>query len=148
MLEFVCTSQKDPRQTCPRSRPESVDKFLATVAYLRFAASPALGCVRSYATPCIRCPLLRPDPAQRDRLIEVRDNLLDRIAEARREGWLGEVEGLKISLTAARNKLAQLEELANRPAAVQLGMPATDPPPDPNIGRQSVGRAPELHDHS
>ena len=39
-------------------------------------------CGRSYATPCIhehsclRCPLLRPDPAQRRRLVDVRDNLL------------------------------------------------------------------------
>ena len=53
-------------------------------------------CGRSYATACIhehsclRCPLLRPDPAQRDRLVDIRDNLLARIAEARREGWLGE----------------------------------------------------------
>jgi hypothetical protein len=46
-------------------------------------------CGRSYATACIhehsclRCPLLRPDPAQRQRLIDVRDNLLTRIKEAR-----------------------------------------------------------------
>src|SRR5664279_503522 len=43
----------------------------------------ALGtCGRSYATPCIhehsclRCPLLRPDPAERGRLTQIRDNLL------------------------------------------------------------------------
>jgi hypothetical protein len=28
------------------------------------------------------------------RLLEIRDNLTDRIAEARREGWLGEIAGL------------------------------------------------------
>ncbi len=45
-------------------------------------------CGRSYATPCIhehsclRCPLLRPDPAERGRLSQIRDNLLDRITEA------------------------------------------------------------------
>ena len=44
--------------------------------------SPWATCGRSYATPCIhehaciRCPLLRPDPAQRPRLAEIRDNLL------------------------------------------------------------------------
>ena len=89
-------------------------------------------CGRSYATPCIhehsciRCPLLRPDPAQRGRLAEVCDNLVSRIAEARREGWLGEVEGLQISLAAARGKLTQLDELTSPPATVQLGMPSTN----------------------
>jgi hypothetical protein len=38
-----------------------------------------------------------PDPAQRNRIAEIRDNLTARIAEAEREGWLGEAEGLKIS---------------------------------------------------
>jgi len=90
----------------------------------------ALGtCGRSYATACIhehsclRCPLLRPDPAQRQRLLDVRDNLLARIEEARREGWLGEVEGLQISLTGARAKLAQLDQIANPRAPVGLGIP-------------------------
>src|SRR5688500_6175212 len=46
----------------------------------------------------------RPNPSPatgRDR-----DNLHARIAEARREGWLGEVDGLQISLIGAREKLA------------------------------------------
>jgi len=88
----------------------------------------ALGtCGRAYATPCIhehsciRCPLLRPDPAQRTRLLQIRDNLLDRIAEAQQEGWLGEVDGLNVSLAAAHDKLAQLDARAPRP--VQIGMP-------------------------
>jgi hypothetical protein len=34
-----------------------------------------------------------PDPAQRSRIAEIRDNLTARIAEAEREGWLGEAEG-------------------------------------------------------
>ena len=89
----------------------------------------ALGtCGRSYATPCIhehsclRCPLLRPDPGSRQRLIEIRDNLRDRIDEAHREGWLGEVDGLQVSLAGAQQKLAQLDELT-APRAVHLGMP-------------------------
>jgi len=77
-------------------------------------------CGRSYATACIhehacvRCPLLRPDPAQRPRLVELCGNLGARIGEAEREGWLGEVDGLQVSLVAARNKLTQLDELADR----------------------------------
>ena len=51
------------------------------------------------------------------------DNLTARIGEAEREGWAGEAEGLKISLDAARQKLAQLDQLARRAATVHLGMP-------------------------
>ena len=50
-----------------------------------------------------------PDPAQRNRIAEIRDNPTARIAEADREGWLGEAEGLKISLTGAQDKLAQID---------------------------------------
>ena len=90
-------------------------------------------CGRAYGTSCIhehsciRCPLLRPDPAQRARLIQIHDNLIDRIAEARTEGWLGEVDGLQVSLAAARNKLAQLDAHANRRSTVQIGMPHPRP---------------------
>ncbi len=79
--------------------------------------------------PAARCPLLRPDPAQRPRLVELCDNLGARIGEAEREGWLGEVDGLQVSLAAARNKLTQLDELATRTTAVTLGMPTTAPAP-------------------
>ncbi|MGW6405388.1 hypothetical protein [Streptomyces sp. NPDC055134] len=47
---------------------------------------------------------LRPEPTQRTRLADIRDNLIARIAEAEREGWLGEVEGLKVSLAGAQDK--------------------------------------------
>jgi len=52
-------------------------------------------------------------------LEEIRDNLLARISEAEREGWLGEVEGLKVSLAGAEEKLTQLD----RRPTVHLGMP-------------------------
>ena len=86
------------------------------------------------------CQVLAPaavDPAQRDRLEEIRGNLIARIAEAEREGWLGEVEGLKVSLAGAEDKLAQIDRLAPRRAdAVSLGMPAF-----PDIaGRSSSAR--------
>ena len=51
-------------------------------------------------------------------------NLLARITEAEREGWHGEAEGLKVSLAAAEQKLAQLDNLAARRATIHLGMPA------------------------
>jgi Phage integrase family len=92
-------------------------------------------CGRSYATPCthehacIRCPLLRPDPAQRPRLAEIRDNLLARIGEAQREGWTGEAEGLQLSLAAASQKLAQIDEITarRRVTVTHLGMPGHPP---------------------
>jgi hypothetical protein len=72
----------------------------------------------------VRCSLLRPDPVQRPRLEEIRLNLLARIFEAEREGWLGEVEGLKVSLAGAEDKIAQVTaSLARKADAVQLGMP-------------------------
>jgi len=88
-------------------------------------------CGRSYDTPCIhehsclRCPLLRPDPAARTRLHQIRDNLLARIAEAESHRWYGEAEGLKVSLAGANAKLAQMDQIsANRTQAVQLGIPS------------------------
>ena len=61
---------------------------------------------------------MRPDPAQRGRLEEIRVNLHDRIAEAEREGWLGEIEGLRVSLAGTEDKLAQIDMALQR-----LGMP-------------------------
>jgi len=86
-------------------------------------------CGRAFGTPCIhehaciRCPMLWPDPVQRARLTEIRDNLLARIAEAEREAWPGELEGLKISLAGAEDKLAQIAR-SNR-TTVDLGIPGT-----------------------
>jgi hypothetical protein len=87
-------------------------------------------CARAYGTACIhehaciRCSMLRPDPAQRSRLTEIRDNLLARITEAEREGWLGEIEGLEVSLAGAQDKLAQLDpQQARTRQIVDLGMP-------------------------
>lgn len=85
-------------------------------------------CGRAFSTPCahehacIRCPMLWPDPAQKQRLTEIRDNLAARITEAEREGWLGEVEGLKVSLAGAQDKLAQITRHAG--TATNLGIPA------------------------
>jgi hypothetical protein len=69
--------------------------------------------------------MLRIDPAQRHRLEEIRDNLLTRITEAEREGWTGEAEGLRVSLSAANNKIAQAGlSAARRAENINLGIPA------------------------
>ena len=65
-----------------------------------------------------------PSPDQRHRIAEIRDNLTARIAEAEREGWLGEIEGLKISLAGASDKLAQIDRRSQPATPVDIGMPA------------------------
>lgn len=89
-------------------------------------------CGRSYATPCIhehaclRCPLLRPDPAQRSRLMQIHASLLARITEAQSRRWLGEAEGLAVSLAGAEQKLSQMDELtARRDGRIQLTCPSS-----------------------
>jgi hypothetical protein len=84
-------------------------------------------CGRAFSTPCIhehaclRCSMHWPDPAQRHRIAEIRDNLTARIAEAEREGWPGEIEGLKISLAGASDKLAQIDRRSGHDGPVDLG---------------------------
>ncbi|MCP3759383.1 hypothetical protein [Streptomyces sp. TBY4] len=58
--------------------------------------------------------------------MEIRDNLLDRIAEAEREGWLGEMEGLRVSLAGAASKIDQIDA-ASRGMPVNLGMQRQGP---------------------
>jgi hypothetical protein len=65
-----------------------------------------------------------PDPDQRFRIKEIRDNLIARISEAEREGWLGEVEGLQASLAGANDKIAQIDRSPLADATVDLGFPA------------------------
>ncbi|MEU0691169.1 hypothetical protein [Streptomyces uncialis] len=58
---------------------------------------------------------------------EIRDNLVARIAEAEREGWLGEVEGLRVSLAGAEDKLVHMDRRASGGTAIDLGMPRIAP---------------------
>ncbi|HEY9328571.1 MAG TPA: site-specific integrase [Streptomyces sp.] len=88
-------------------------------------------CGRAYGSDCahehacIRCPVLIIDVMDRSRLVEIRDNLGDRIEEAEREGWLGEVEALSVSKSAADEKIAQLDARQDRKeSAVFLGIPS------------------------
>ncbi|MFF2810359.1 hypothetical protein ACFVT2_24970 [Streptomyces sp. NPDC058000] len=49
--------------------------------------------------------------------------MIARIDEAETEGWLGEVEGLQVSLAGAEEKLRQLDRSHGRHTAVDLGIP-------------------------
>ena len=98
----------------------------------------ALGtCGRPYGASCqhehacLRCAMLRVSPHQRPRLAEIISNLHERITEARINGWLGEVQGLEVSLKAAKRKLTSLDrsiERNSRTGPTDLGMPAISNP--------------------
>ncbi len=105
------------------------DEFLAHFELRKVA----LGiCGRDYATPCqhenacVRCPLLLVDPAQMPRLQEIHANLVDRLQEARDQGWLGEVAAIETTMAAAqkleamRNRAAQPSTLACHTSAAAL----------------------------
>jgi site-specific recombinase XerD len=95
-------------------------------------------CGRPYGTPCkhehacIRCPSLRVDPKARPRLVEIIANLRDRIEEARINGWTGEIEGLRTSLSAAAAKLTSLDRINsssnNANQITALGIPQIEAP--------------------
>jgi hypothetical protein len=64
-------------------------------------------------------------PGERPRLEEIRENLHARITEAEREGWLGDVEQLTVSLAATDDKISQIDINDRRKSApVFVGMPA------------------------
>ena len=73
--------------------------------------------------------MLHIDPAQRSRLADIIRNLAERIGEARANGWLGEAQGLQVSLHAAQAKLAAQDRMQNRATAAttDLGIPRISP---------------------
>ena len=62
------------------------------------------------------------------RLDEIEDDLLARRARAQHEAWLGEVEGIDLTLTYLRQKRKETRRLA-RITPVDLGIPNAPPPP-------------------
>ncbi|MGH8961705.1 MAG: tyrosine-type recombinase/integrase, partial [Jatrophihabitantaceae bacterium] len=85
-------------------------------------------CARPYATPCahehacLRCPMLRIDPRMLPRLDELETDLLARRERAQTEGWLGELEGLDLTLRFLADKRDEAQRLIRSPAT-SLGMP-------------------------
>src|SRR4029450_7379581 len=99
------------------------DEFLAHFELRKVALGT---CGRDHGTPCahenacVRCPLLRVDPAQMPRLQGIHANLVARLQEAKEQGWLGEVAAIETTLAAARQKVAGGGGPA-RPAATPPG---------------------------
>jgi integrase len=102
------------------------DEFLAHFELRKVALGV---CGRDYGTPCahenacVRCPLLRVDPAQMPRLEAIHASLADRLQEAKEQGWLGEVAAIETTLAAAEQKLAAMRALAASHTTTYLGMP-------------------------
>ncbi|MDJ0343347.1 integrase [Streptomyces sp. H10-C2] len=86
-------------------------------------------CARPYGTPCthehacIRCPMLQVNPKLLPRLAEIEKDLLMRRKRAEEEQWLGEVEGIDVTLTFLRSKQDEAARLLQRPS-IDLGLPA------------------------
>jgi hypothetical protein len=57
------------------------------------------------------------------RLQGIHANLIDRLREAKEQGWLGEVAAIETTIAAARQKLAAMRESTVRRTTIQLGIP-------------------------
>lgn len=85
-------------------------------------------CDRPYGTPCqhehacIRCPMLRINPKMLPRLEELEADLQGRLQRATEEAWLGEIEGIKLTLVFLQGKRDEALRLSHRPK-IDLGMP-------------------------
>ena len=84
------------------------------------------GCSHEHA--CIRCPMLRIDPKMLDRLAQLETDLLARKVRAESEGWLGEIEGIDLTLSYLEEKRERAVRL-DRTQPINLGSPK--PPPRP-----------------
>jgi hypothetical protein len=85
----------------------------------------ALGdCYRPYGTDCphehacVRCPMLRMDPTQLPRLLQIEHDTHRLLAEAQQNGWEGEAAGLEDTLGHIADKKAQVQRIqANSPGS-------------------------------
>jgi hypothetical protein len=106
------------------------DAFLAHFELRKVALGT---CGRDHGTPCahenacVRCPLLRVDPAQMPRLENIHANLVDRLEEAKEQGWLGEVAAIETTRAAAEQKLGAMRSAAAQHTTTTLGMPGFSP---------------------
>lgn len=70
-------------------------------------------CVHEHA--CIRCDFLQIDPAQAQRLHDIRANLVAQVEEAKVNQWLGDVTQLRLTIEHADRKAAQFQEILAGP---------------------------------
>ncbi|MGW1848490.1 site-specific integrase [Streptomyces sp. NPDC001966] len=91
-------------------------------------------CARPYGSPCqhehacVRCPMLQVSPKMLPRLAEIEKDLILRRKRAEEEQWLGEIDGIDLTLTFVRTKQADAARRTRR-TPVALGIPTV---PSPN----------------
>lgn len=73
---------------------------------------------------CLRCAQLHVNPKMLPRLDELESDLEERRKRATTEGWLGEIEGVDLTLQCLRDKRADALRLTRITRQVDLGMPA------------------------
>jgi hypothetical protein len=71
--------------------------------------------------------MLHVDPKMIVRLDEIEDDLIRRRERAEAEGWIGEIEGIDLTLSFLHSKRSEANRLTRR--RVSLGMP------NPNGGK-------------
>lgn len=87
-------------------------------------------CGRPYGTPCrhehacVRCPMLRISPKMIPRLDELEQDLQTRRQYAVSQGWLGEIEGIDLTLRFLRDKRGEAQRVSQATDLAQLGMPS------------------------
>ena len=109
---------KNTRQVTGREWREFEEHFSRRKVELGNCARPyGTRCQHEHA--CLRCPVLQVDHGMLQRLDEIEADLLARRSRAEAEGWLGEIEGIDLTLEFLRDKRNQ----AGR-AATFVGLPA------------------------
>ncbi|WP_327341157.1 recombinase [Streptomyces europaeiscabiei] len=73
--------------------------------------------------------MLQVNPKMLPRLAEIEKDLILRRKRAEEEQWLGEIEGIDMTLTFVRTKQADAARLAQR-TPIALGIPTLPPRPD------------------
>ncbi|MFD4433192.1 site-specific integrase [Nocardia sp. NPDC058497] len=123
LLEFAVSSGAPPRNTGrspTRNGPSS--KSTSTNARSNWgragAPTPRLAAM---STPASACPMLHVDPRMIHRLNDIETDLEQRRQRAHEEGWLGEIEGIDLTLAFLRRKRDEASRLVNRTTA--LGTP-------------------------
>ncbi len=90
------------------------------------------GCTHEHA--CIRCSFLQVDPAEEGKLQDIRADLNNRIATARAQEWLGDVEQLQLTLGHLNDKQEQLRRLlaVSAPQPLITAAPTLSSSAEPN----------------
>ncbi|GAA3310862.1 hypothetical protein ACFQHS_42395 [Nonomuraea dietziae] len=110
-------------------RPATSDEMIEFEEHFDKRKVELGSCGRPYGTDCqhehacIRCPMLHVNPKMLPRVEELEADLRLRRDRAVVEGWLGELEGIDLTLRYLHDKRQQAQRLLKITREVDLGMP-------------------------